>query len=382
MIRDIEIEGRKLVVNMSKSRLNERISINILAEEIGINSNNREYRTILIDRPLIDLESNQFPSLMIQKKVNSIISEPITPKLLSNLSSSQLIGFNIKNLKNQDDCSRYLESISQKITLNLESDMKLMQSNYIIISKFLNDAAERMKNLCESYIPQYENIVVKILESNQNSKNSKKYSENITFLNCDNIRLAIRISVETYTCYLLHGKLMTSLYSLYEDDDEKLMKNYQLIMESAPDISHLGAQAVFSDYCLSEQLVEELELLPQLQSPLAILSSLTRIIELINFSLNLAVELSKHSHFDHRLGANNFETISICSDDLIASLVYSLARVKPAKLFSLSKYLDLFGWTSTSYDQPAYYAATFQVVVLYIHGYLGENSPESKEKNE
>lgn len=338
---------------------------------MGYNVNNKEYRTILIDRPLLHLE---VPSLS-RRSAN-------LPKPSNGCGLVQRLG-NTKSLKNQEDCSRYIESISQKVTVDLETEVKLMQSNYIIISKFLDDAAERISLLCESYVPKYERSIEDLMRTNNNDL---AYNQFQSF--SETIRQAIRVSVENYTCYLLHGKLMASFHSWYEADDQRIMYNCYSIHRTNLNVCQLGAQSILADFNLSDELVGELVSLPSLPCPLAIISCLTRSIDMINENLNQLVKFmhsmgllngSSQCNSDSKTSARPL--VSICSDDLIACLVFSLARAKPAKLYSVSRYLETFGWSSTSRDQAAYYAATFQIVVQYIYNYSGEDKQLSAKPN-
>lgn len=384
---DIELDKKKLIVNFEKRRehshektTKSRLLVNILAEEIGYNARSKEYRTILIDKPLLlDQKTLRFRTFRSSPRPSSVLGQRLGPK---------------RALKNQEDCSHYLESISQEITVKLEGDIRLLQSNYIILSKFLDDASERIKNVCETYIPKYESKLGQIMHETSGQLQSKQAREQRMSAFSSVISQAIRLSVENYVMYLLHGKIIASIHSLYEQHDLKVMKNFDSIQRAAPDITSLGAQAIFSDFHISDQLSTEIRQLSDKQSPLAIISSLTKSIELINESLNQNVK------FKHLLGfgsTNNNddsnsdkpltmscdnELVTICSDDLIASLVYCFANVKPTKLYSISHYLNIFGWSSSARDHAAYYAATFHLVVQYIYTYDKQNRQLQEKQNQ
>lgn len=189
-------------------------------------------------------------------------------------------------------------------------------------------------------------------------------------------RRGIRISVENYLVHLLHGKLVVALQNLHEPQDNLLLNKFDLINLDGLTICQLGAQDVFSEFQVNDKLLIELRLLPELQSPLAIVSALIRCVDLISEILNQSVR------FRRLLGLIDTErsfssNISICSDDLIASFVYSLAKARPRNLFSVIKYLEIFGWSSAAKDQAAYYTATFHIVIQYILNYTPSSSSSS-----
>lgn len=322
--------------------------MNILAEEIGYNVCNKEYRIILIERPLFTTSNS--------KPLIRTILAPLSPtnrtisRSLKSLRPS-------KPLRSHDDCSKYLEFISQKVTTDLEMEVKRLQSNYLILYEYLDDAARRIKNLTENYIPKYGIII--------------EHKNNMI---CDSIRQAIQLSVENYVIYLLHGKLMASIYSKHEKDDLRLVKKFDELQESKLSICQLGAQTAFEDFILEEEILCHIKRLSSLQSPLSIVSNLVKLFDLISEGLNQSVRF-KNLIGD---GSGGNDIVSICSDDLIATLVFSMAQAKPANLYSLCKYLDTFGWSSSSKDQAAYYTATFQIVIQYVFNY--NNSMQEGEE--
>lgn len=377
MANDIEIDGKKLIVKFDRNKINTKeqtnkkhqvndkpLIINIIGEEMGYNVKNKEYKTILIDRPLImdSFYHNRkgSPILALSKRLTSGSQFKNPPQLIQRIGPKRC-------LRDQGDCSRYLESISQEITVSLEFDVRLMQSNYIILSKFLDDASQRIKSICEFYVPKYEQKLSQTTDS-----------PNSDIIYQPTIDQAIRISIENYIIYLLHGKLMASIFALYEQHDNKMISKFDEIQKLSPNISTLGAQKIFSDFHITDDLVHEIASLPNLQSPLAIMSCISRSIELINDCLNQNVKFKSLIGMDNSSSQTN-DLVTICSDDLIACLVYCFINVKPTKLYSISKYLSTFGRTSTSRD--AYYAATFQLVVQYIYSYANTSQRALKACN-
>jgi len=306
--------------------------VNILAQEIGYNASNKVYRTLLIDRPILA------PSARPQTKTSLSNRSPL--KQTRKIKPT-------RPLRNHDDCSKYLESISQDLTTDLELDAKRLQSKYMILSHYLDDAADRIMSLADQYIPKYEALA----------------DDGLSI--CDSVRRAIRLSVENYILYLLHGKLIAAIYNLNEKNDRTLLNNLNQIKKSGLTICQLGAQTAFSHFGLSESTIEELKILPTLQSPLAIVSSLVKAVGLIS------EDLSQGVRFKHLMDCEDPRAgqVSICSDDLIASFVYSMSRAESPHLYSLSKYLETFGQSSYAEDQTAYYMATFQIVIQYVFNY-------------
>lgn len=332
---DIELDSNQLIVYLDKKKTTRK-NVNILAEERGYNVDNKEFKILLIDQPLLAQPNKSF------------IVSLLSPKTSANLRNK--IKKPAKPIANHDDCLKYLEYISHNITMDLERDVRRLQSNYIILSKYIADAAEKIRNLAEEYIPRYE-LAIGLNNSTV----------------CDNIRQIIRISVENYLVHLMHGKLMTSIFNKHKVDDITLMRKLNEIYRAKLTICQLGAQSIFSNFIITDEIQLELDGLSTLQSPLAMVSSLISLVELISESLNQSV---KFKYLSGECGTRE-EKVLICSDDLIASFVFVLAHTKPANLFSISKYLETFGWTSIAKDQAAYYTATFQIVCQYVYNYDG-----------
>lgn len=320
----------------------KRIRVNILAEEKGYNAYNKEYRTLLVDQPLF-----------VEISVPLIIKNILTPRARGNLLNLKLIKHS--QLVNHESCLKFLETISQQVTTKLELDVRQMQSNYMILSHYLNDAANRHKDLVESYIGKFESS----LEVNDLSS-------------CDNVQRSVRIAVENYVIYLMHGKLMASVYQLHHKEESILKQNYAKISATKSSICDLGAQKCFINFSVTAEILSEIRKLPLLQCPISMVTCLIRIIKLISHSLTDCVRFERLLSLDEET-----EQVSICSDDLIASFALALARASIDNLYSVAKYLEIFGWSSTDRDQAAYCVATFQIVVQYILDYGKKTSDAS-----
>lgn len=321
-----------------KKRPAETIQVNILSEERGYNASNKEYKTLLIDRPLF-----------------AEVSKPLIRNILNYRSRNSLTSLRLtkeSQLKNHEDCSRFLEGISQQVVSDLECDVRRLHSNYMILSHYLTDAANRHKELAECYIAKFENSF-EIEESS----------------NYDGLKRSIRIAVENYVVYLMHGKLMAAVYQHYAGEEDVMRRNYARIDSTKSTVCDLGAQQSFVNFSVTNDLLTELSKLPLLQSPLSIVNCLIKVTRMISQSLSGCVA------FERVLSLiEGEEQVSICSDDLIASFTFTLAHANISNLFSVSKYLEIFGWSTIERDQAAYCMATFQIVMQYILHYRDDNT--------
>lgn len=321
-----------------KKKPAEAIKVNILSEERGYNAYNREYRTLLIDRPLF-----------------AEVSRPLIKNILNYRNRNSLTSLRLtkeSQLKDHEDCSRFLEAISQQVVSGLECDVRRLHSNYMILSQYLTDAANRHKELAESYIGKFENC----FEIGEAS-------------NCDSLRRSIRIAVENYVVYLMHGKLMAAVYQQYSQEEYILKSNYARIESTTSTVCDLGAQQSFVNFSVTNELLSEMNKLPLLQSPLSIVNCLIKVTRMISQGLTGCVA------FERVLNPiEDDEQLSICSDDLIASFTFALVRANVSNLYSVSKYLEIFGWSTIERDQAAYCIATFQIVVQYILDYRGDDT--------
>lgn len=333
-IDDVEIDGRKMFCSLVKKRPVKRIRVNIIAEEKGYNAYNKEYRTLLVDQPLF-----------AEHSVPLIIKNILTPRPRTSPTNLKLIRHS--QLTDHESCSKFLETISQQLIVKLERDVKQMQSNYMILSHYLTDAANKYKDLAELYLGRFESSID---------------SENLS--SSEELRRSIRIAVENYIIYLMHGKLMASVLKLHVNEETILKKNYEIICSAKTSICDLGAQECFINFSVTSELISEIRKLPLLQSPIAIVNCLIRVIRIISHDLTSCVR------FERLLSVcASDELVSICSDDLIASFALTLAQAKIDNLYSVAKYLEVFGWSSVDRDQAAYCVATFQIVVHYIVDY-------------
>lgn len=366
---DIEVENKKLVCYRNTRNPSEKLIVNIIAEEIGYNVFSREYRTLLVDRPLV----LPVPPRQIMTAFKGILAplSPRSPTILAAAKRQRAHLLSSRMLAHHDDCAKYLEFISQELTMNLENEIKLLQSNYIILSHYLPDAAKRTSDIATRYTEKYELI----LESSSRGQ----------FEVCDIIQKSIQLSVENYVVYLMHGKLMAATHDCYEREDSLLELKFNLLLASRLTICQLGAQKEFAAFAPDEELLRLLRRLPNLQSPLAMVSCLMNIIDLIGNSLNQSVRferllLSGSDSFQleaEQLLATSASTnpVPICSDDLIASFVYCLPRARPNNLFSTLRYLEQFGWLSVAKDQASYYLATFESSIEYILNFNPSGEP-------
>lgn len=356
-IEDIELENGKLICTPAKSQLGatSEIKVNILGEVIGYSQHHTRYKVIMIDKALIGASNLSLAKSFLVSRFSPIVGT----RLLGNRARLKPP----RPLLDHDSCAEFLESISQSVTMELELNVKQLQSRYLILSEYLDDAAARIRRLADRFVPRYEAII----------QPANGVHRELT-------RRDIRLSVENYIVYLLHGKLMASIQNWQAKNDRRLLERFQQIYSSKITICQLGAQEAFADFDLSDELALELVRLPSLQSPLAMASSLVKAVDMINEGLNQCVKLKS---LTGEAGLSDGDKVFICSDDLIATFVYSLAQVRPPSLYSLSKYLETFGWSSSSRDRPAYYMATFQLVIQYVFGYDPESEVElqSTSKN-
>lgn len=345
---NIEIKGRQLIVHFRKTRNRaaQQLSVEILAEQIGYNVNNKEYKTILIDRPLLAPDSGGSSSgsgsIGGPLLLRSILSPTFRPSPKKRRRQPP------RALLDHNDCFQYLECLSHSVTKDLESDVKRLQSNYLILAEYLDDAATRIRDLVECYLARYATLA------------TADDDESLS----DSVRRSICLSIENVAVHLLHNKLMAAIKLSHKDDDKLLLEKFQAIRDAKLNICQLGAQTFFDEFVLNEEILRELRQLPTLESPQEIVSCLMRSVALISEALNQSVR------FKLLMGTGDKATI--CSDDLIASFVFALAKAKPNHLYSVSKYLEIFSWHSSARDQAAYYVATFQIVVQYVLGYTNE----------
>lgn len=373
---DIEIDGKRLIIhhdgttktnyscnnntNSKQQRLdgtNSNRVIKILAEEIGHNSENRPYRLLIIDDVLISTTTSA--RVTINHGSDQRQSNLLTKSLsLFGARTRDRVTYVEPPQKLHDhyDCSRYLESISQQLTVELECKVQRIQSKYMILSHYLQDAADRIAQLTETFIPRY----IERIEVDRHPRSEKV----IEF---------IGISVENYAIHLLHGKLIASIYHRYEKNDAKFEQKLELIRQTHVSVCQLGAQEAFEALEIDDKVKNYVRSIATLQSPLAMVNTLVKIVDGISSSLDNCVRASQLvTEFDAR--EEIVESVSICSDDLIASLIFALVHARPSRIYSLSKYLELFNWSAR--DRAAYYTATFHVVVQYIYNYLSSDKFE------
>lgn len=342
------------------------VAVRILAEEIGYNALSREHRTILIERPLVAprraIDAEAQPAARAAASFRAILA-PLSPRSakLGQLAKKQRARLiSLRKLHHHDECAKYLECISQELTLAMEAEVKRMQSNYMILSRYLEDVASRTRALAERFVEKYERAI----------EQSQMQADWL----CEIIRRSIRVSVENHVVHLLHGKLMAAIQKCHEKEDRELEAKFEVLLGSRLTLCQLGAQQEFANFILSDELLWTLRQLPDLQSPVAMLSCLVKLADLMSEGLSQSVQLqrllgqdaaSQGKAYGRMLPPPSKAPTSICSDDLIATFVYCLPRARPNKLFSLIKYLELFGWSSVERDQASYYLATLESAVAY-----------------
>lgn len=352
-ISEIELDNNKLICHRRQVE-NEparKFEVNILGQVVGYNQHHARYRVVVVDKLLFEPQ----PVSLVPSRVSlvkSFLASRFSPA--ARLRSERYRLRPPRPLIDHTSCVDFLESISQRVTTDLEADVRQFQQDELARPGYLSELEMRIRRLADCYSMRYENqapIGRGVLR--------------------DLGRRDIQLSVENYIVYLLHAKLFARLQSYNARSDRRLLKRFQDIYASKLSICQLGAQEAFGEFSLSDELAIELVGLPSLQSPLSVVTSLVRSVDLIHEGLNQSIML-KNLTGSAELAQG--ERVSICSDDLIATFVYALAQVRPANLYTLSRYLDMFAWSSTVRDRPAYCAATFQLVIQYVFNYTGETT--------
>lgn len=376
---DIEIDGKQLIcrraANKSRQDDDGKAVVQILAEEMGYNVASKEYRTILVSRPLVvrgPASSEGQTRAMVSIRTILAPLSPRSQKLAQSARKQRAQLISSRTLIHHDDCAGYLESISQQLTVALENELKRMQTNYIILSPYLEDAASRSRTIADDYIRKYEQALEQSHSSFQRL--------------CDTIKRSIRISVENHVVHLLHGKLLAAVHECYEKEDATLEAKFGTILSSKLSLCELGAQADFSEFILADEPASLLKRLPNLQSPIAMVSCLMKLVDLISDALNQSVTLKRLSG-DNRsetggqaLSSSAWKPTPICSDDLIATFVFCIPRAGPNNLFSLIRYLEMFGWSSAEKDQVSYYLTTLESAVEYIMNLSDQRGPHEHHR--
>lgn len=354
-ITEIELDNNKLICHLSatKNDLASKLVVSILGEVVGYNQYQTRYRVLIIDKLLYQPQTPPANPNRVSL-VKSFLASTFSPVVKVRRDRSRARLKPPRPLLDHASCTVFLESISQHITMDLEADVKRLQSGQLIQPSCLDNVATQVKKLIDSYVARYEDL----------TPTGNGVLRELA-------RRDIQLSVENLVVYLLHAKIFGSIQRCHARSDRRLLKRFQEIYASKMTICQLGAQAAFADFTLSDELALELVSLPNLQCPLAVVRSLVRSVDLIHEGLNHSILLT---NLAGRAGLVDGERVSICSDDLIATFVHALAQVRPANLFSLSKYLEMFGWSSYSRDRPAYCTATFQLVVQYVFNYTGEST--------
>lgn len=422
-IDDIEIDGRKLICktnnsntdNYNRSNNHQMIIAKILAQEIGYNIHHKEFRTILIDRVLVsdDRLKSRISSSTLSVDDSPRLFRRLLGPLMGNYYSSvkSINQYEMSTMMDTDkrqkqlqhkkyritletcqDCRKYLDGISENLTLQLDENITQIKSTHqmehISSIQQLSNFAELLHKLTSGFIPQYERAIQMLI--------SNKEANTPTFLDGP-INRCLTLAIENYIVSCLHNELFETIRNFCNKEDTVLLDRLRQITKSRLNVCQLGAQEYFSEYQPSDELISLIRQLPKEQNPISIVNNLMKLMDLVTESINQSVEFRrllcgslKGFQLEETSGGsdtsssyssgssiasndaglfqqlNHQRAVSICSDDLIATLIYSLAAARPENFYSLMKYLELFGWSSTRRDQAEYFTVTLQSVVHYI----------------
>ncbi|PVD32732.1 hypothetical protein C0Q70_08177 [Pomacea canaliculata] len=244
----------------------------------------------------------------------------------------------------------FLQSLPQctKVLEKLDQGIQLFNSNYMILTDYLNDAVTRLTNLCEEGIKDCLH------------KLDHKLTSDIKFKDI------LTAAVESYVMGGVHQKVFRVLCQHHLEEDKHLSAK---ICQQVCDVTPQDLKVSPDFICPLPNAVRAMLELENLTTPLEKLTCLKSVIDNITAGITNHVAQKKTLHL-----AISTEEPCLTSDDLIPLLVSVIAQASmesPSScqhLHSNISYMENFTLASTTKDRDelSYCLVTFRAAVQFI----------------
>ncbi|KAH3885456.1 putative uncharacterized protein DDB_G0284213 [Dreissena polymorpha] len=293
--------------------------IKILSEELGYNKDYKPYKMLIISRPL---DQNM---------------------VLADHAENETNGFNDLHLvMTLKGCTDFLHKHAEfaKSLNALDSELETFNRSYVLLKDFLNEAADRLHNMADTYAE----ACFKSL------KDKKKATMNFHDI--------IKSCVETYVLGSVHSKL-------YPVVSERCSQGDRDMLDKCDALRGLSARHLHvpEHFCMPvPSSVQELQKLDTQNTPIEKLYTFKATID------NLTNEVTANLQSRWKSSLPTEDVPCLTSDDLIPILVTVLVEANCKNIQTDLYYVENFYWLAANKDRDSlsYCLVTFKAAVHFL----------------
>ncbi|XP_035828350.1 ankyrin repeat domain-containing protein 27 isoform X2 [Aplysia californica] len=301
----------------------EELSVKILSEELAYNKDYKQYKILILERPL----NSKFQVTSAQREEKKT-KELQTPKI------------------SVAECTAFLKSFSEFKTAleQLDKNIEYFCRHYMILPDYLDDARARLEDISAASLRKMSLCLRQPLASD------------IKFIE------VLAGAIESYLMSLVYKKVFPVISQHLSKEDQTLLSKGQKLNRVKPE--QIGVRREFS--CPLPMAVVELANLGNLLTPREKLTCLKSTVDNITEGITQSIKGSRQE----QLAGITTEEDEPCitSDDLIPILVMVIAQAKCCHLHSDLFYMEHFIWESMDKDRDdlSYCLVTFKAAVQYM----------------
>ncbi|KAG1674633.1 Ankyrin repeat domain-containing protein 27 [Nymphon striatum] len=327
-----EIENGYIISATDESE--EDFKIKIISEELGYNEDFRQFRILLIEKPL----DKSFQVVFLSIDFVHCLSYY---DIVSNIATeAKKEAFKLKGRHSYEESKKFLYSFTQHEATLIVLTRKLQQfnNNYLILPDYLSDAACKLKDIIE-----WSSVELNLAHKPR-LRSDEKLAEEISY------------SLENFVVGFVHGKLYAVICQKFSFNNKSFVEKLNSLRGlSAKD---LGIKKNLS--CPMPKTVSLLKTLSDLKTPASKLNCLHNSLELVS------QEIKQHNENPVLLLGRNDKSLHLTTDDIIPILVTVLVEVRPNFLEADLYYIEHFQWNTSNKDRLSYCLVTFQAAMEFI----------------
>ncbi|XP_054708392.1 putative uncharacterized protein DDB_G0284213 isoform X2 [Uloborus diversus] len=286
-------------------------------EEIGYNDDYKQYKILIIQRPLSG------STRLKDESCTSII----------NGGKNLLLSLN--------ECTLFLQSITEcsKVLRVLDKKINVFNTSYMILPEYLPDAAVKLHSLSRWTVEEFFKSF--------KAESFNKYSST-----------ELSAVVENYILCHIHDKAFPAIKKYCYEEDNLLNQKLLSLYEGNITPDQLGVKESFC--CQTPSAVVELASLNSRFSPVEKLNCLMTTLELLNQDIEQFLLETYHPVSYKK------DVPKLTSDDLIPLLVSVIVQARPQYLATNLYYIQNFCWEIPSIDKYSYGLVTFQAAKEFL----------------
>ncbi|KAK7088170.1 ankyrin repeat domain-containing protein 27-like [Littorina saxatilis] len=297
-----------------------KVIARIVNEELAYNKEYDQYRVLILDQPL---------------------DPKFQPQTSEDDSSKHKLPEQCVSAK---ECKKFLQSVPEfaKVLERVEDQLKLFNSNYMVLPDYLMEAASRLADISAEAVEGCLKAA------------GRTYAADFKW------RDTVVAALESYVMSAVHDKVFGVVVQQHKAEDESLELKCQRQLRGI-NVEALGIQHRFA--CPLPNAELELSRMDWLTTPREKLFCLKAVMDAVTSEITAHLSRNIPPHL-----ALTADKPCLTSDDLIPILVNVIGQSECEHLHSDIIYMETFAWASCAkdLDDLSYCLVTFKAAVQYI----------------